>query len=138
MPWRVIEFSGENMNNCRYVYRTQSNICDGSFLRIWLTTKSLKLFSRNSFIIDARLCSTDQTTDYNSFVTFKSILTEAVVRRCSIEKVLFESQNSQENSCARAFFYKVAGLSPATLLKKRLWHRYFPMNFAKFLETSFL
>ena len=27
---------------------------------------------------------------------------------------------------------------PATLLKKRLWHRCFPWNFAKFLSTSFL
>ena len=68
-------------------------------------------------------------------LTFKSILTEAVVRRCSIEKVFFESQNSQETAVQESFF---SGLSPATLLKKRLWHRYFPMNFAKFLETSFL
>ena len=30
------------------------------------------------------------------------------------------------------------GLRPATLLKKRLWHRCFPMNFAKFLRTIFL
>ena len=28
-------------------------------------------------------------------------------------------------------------LRPATLLKKRLWHRCFPMNFAKFLRTPF-
>ena len=27
------------------------------------------------------------------------------------------------------------GLRPATLLKKRLWHRCFPLNFAKFLRT---
>ena len=27
---------------------------------------------------------------------------------------------------------------PANLLKKRLWHRCFPVNFAKFLRTSFL
>ena len=27
---------------------------------------------------------------------------------------------------------------PATLLKKRLWHRRFPVNFAKFLRTRFL
>ena len=27
---------------------------------------------------------------------------------------------------------------PATLLKKRLWHRCLPLNFAKFLRTSFL
>ena len=35
------------------------------------------------------------------------------------------------------FFNKVAGLSAATLLKKRLWHKCFPVNFAQFLETSF-
>ena len=27
---------------------------------------------------------------------------------------------------------------PATLLKKRLWHRCFPVEFAKFLRTTFL
>ena len=31
-----------------------------------------------------------------------------------------------------------SGLRPATLLKKRLWHRCFPVNIAKFLRTSFL
>ena len=35
------------------------------------------------------------------------------------------------------FFNKVAG-KPATLLKKRFWHRCFPVNFAKFLRTPFL
>ena len=29
-------------------------------------------------------------------------------------------------------------LWPATLLRKRLWHRCFPLNFAKFLRTPFL
>ena len=29
-------------------------------------------------------------------------------------------------------------MSPATLFKKRLWYRCFPMNFAKFLRTPFL
>ena len=43
------------------------------------------------------------------------------------------SQNSQENTCARVSF-----LRSATLLKKRLWHRLFPVNFAKFLRTPFL
>ena len=36
------------------------------------------------------------------------------------------------------FFNKVTGLRPATLLKKILWHRCFPVNFAKFLRTLFL
>ena len=35
------------------------------------------------------------------------------------------------------FFNKVAGLRPATLLKKRLWCRCFPVNFTKFLRTPF-
>ena len=35
------------------------------------------------------------------------------------------------------FLNKVAGLSPATLLERRLWHRSFPVNFVKFLRTDF-
>ena len=34
--------------------------------------------------------------------------------------------------CLSLFFNKVTGLKPANLLKKRLWHRCFPMNFMKF------
>ena len=40
--------------------------------------------------------------------------------------------------CLSLFYNKVAGLNPATLLKKRLWHRCFPVNFEKFLRTPFL
>ena len=40
--------------------------------------------------------------------------------------------------CQGLFFNKVAGLRPATLLKKRLGQRCFPVNFAKFLKTLFL
>ena len=39
--------------------------------------------------------------------------------------------------CQSLYFNKVAGLRPATLLKKKLWHRCFPVNFAK-LRTPFL
>ena len=39
--------------------------------------------------------------------------------------------------CQSLFFNKVAGLRAATLLKKRLWHRCFPVNFVKFLRTPF-
>ena len=46
------------------------------------------------------------------------------------------SQNSLENTCPRvSFFNKVAYLRPATLLKKSLWDRCFPVHFAKFLRT---
>ena len=64
---------------------------------------------------------------------------EAVVRKCSVKKVLLEiSPDSQENTCVKVFFNKVADLRPATLSKKRLWHRCFPVNFAKFLRIPFL
>ena len=35
------------------------------------------------------------------------------------------------------FFNKVAYLRPATLLKNRFQHRCFPVNFAKYLRTTF-
>ena len=55
------------------------------------------------------------------------------------EKVFLEiSQNSQKNTCARAFFNKVAGLRCVTLLIKRLWHRCVQVNFVKLLRTSFV
>ena len=37
--------------------------------------------------------------------------------------------------CQSLFF---SGLRPATLLKKRLWHKYFSVNFTKCLRTPFL
>ena len=40
--------------------------------------------------------------------------------------------------CLCLFLNKVASLKSATLLKKRLWHRCFSENFAKFLRTSFV
>ena len=64
-------------------------------------------------------------------------VSEAVVWRYSLESMFLEiSQNSQENTCARASY--LIKLKPATLLRKRLWHRCFPVNFAKFLRILFL
>ena len=61
------------------------------------------------------------------FNTKNYFFLEAVVRRCSVEKVLLEiSQNSRENACGTA-----------SLLKKRLWHRCFPVKFVKFLRIPF-
>ena len=63
---------------------------------------------------------------------------EAVAQRCSVKKVFLEiSQNSQENTCARVSFSIKFQAAPATLLKKRVWYRCFPVNFAKFLINFF-
>ena len=52
-------------------------------------------------------------------------------RRCSIKKGLLKNfaKFTGKYLYQSLFFNKVAGLMPATLLKKRLWHRCFPMNF---------
>ena len=68
--------------------------------------------------------------------------TKAVTRMCSLKKVFLKiSQNSQKNTCARVStlikLNKVAGLTTATLFKKRLWYRYLPVNLAKFLKQLF-
>ena len=55
-------------------------------------------------------------------------LSESSLREVFCKNVFSQiSQNSQENTCVGVSF----------LLKKRLWHRYFPLNFAKFVTISF-
>ena len=61
-------------------------------------------------------------------------------RRFSIRKGVLRNfaKFTGKHQCQSLFFNKLAGLRPATLLKRRLWHRCFPMNFSKFLTTPFL
>ena len=64
----------------------------------------------------------------------RDLIPEAVAWSCSIKKsvlgnfVRFTVKHWSSESC----------WWPATLLKKRLQHRYFPVNFAKFIKTPFL
>ena len=49
-------------------------------------------------------------------------------QRCSVKKgILKNCAKFTENTCARVSFFKIS-----------LWHRCFPVNFAKFLRTPFL
>ena len=61
-------------------------------------------------------------------------------QRCSMKKGVLRNftKFTGKQLCQSLFFNKVAGLRPATLLKKRLWHSCFPVNFVKFLRTPFL
>ena len=43
--------------------------------------------------------------------------------------------NSQENTCTRVSFLIMLQASACNLIKKRLWHRYSSVIFAKFLRT---
>ena len=59
---------------------------------------------------------------------------------CSVKKAALKNlaNLTGKHLCQSLFFDKVAGLRPANLLKKRLWHRCFPVKFAKILRTHFL
>ena len=66
-----------------------------------------------------------------------SISTETVSRKCSVKKLFLKTlQNLQETPVPESLLIKLQAPS-ATLLKKRLWHRCFPVNLAKFLRTRF-
>ena len=61
-------------------------------------------------------------------------------QRCSLRKGIFGNftKFTGKQMCQNFFFNKVGGMWPAILLKKRLWHWCFPMNFANFLRIAFL
>ena len=65
---------------------------------------------------------------------------EAVARRCFFKKGALKNfaKFTGKHLCQSLSFNKVVGLMPATLLKKSLWHRCFPVNFAKVLRAPFL
>ena len=54
------------------------------------------------------------------------------------EATLLKEPHIGEHLCQSLYFNKAAALRPATLLKKRLWHWCFPVEFVKFLRTPFL
>ena len=58
---------------------------------------------------------------------------------CFMKRVVLRNfaKFTGKHLCQSPFFNKVVGLGPATLLKKRLWHRCFPVNFVKFLRSPF-
>ena len=59
-------------------------------------------------------------------------------QRCFIKKVHRNfTKFTGKQLCQSLFFSKIAELKPATLLKKRLWYRRFPVNFAKISKNTF-
>ena len=102
-------------------------------------------------------CKTFQNSFWISFCVYA----KTVARRCSVKKVFSDfSQNSRENTCTRVsfliklqasacnfvkrdilaqvFFSEFCKIWAWNFIKKRPWHRCFPVNFAKFLGTPFL
>ena len=106
----------------------------------------LKCHSLKRFLMDC--CSLRWTKykealfiyDYQLLTPFSSI-SRSSHRRCSVKKGAlknFAKFTEKKYLCQSLIFNKAVGLRPATLLKKRLWQRCFPMNFAWFLRAPFL
>ena len=60
-------------------------------------------------------------------------------RRCSVKELILKiSQISQKNTCVEVFILWSCESKTYKFIKKRLQHRCFPVNFAKFLRTHIL
>ena len=67
-------------------------------------------------------------------IKFRSSRPEVLPKKVALKSIAKLTGN---HLCQSFFFNKVAGLRPTTLSKKRLWHRCFLVNFAKFLRAPF-
>ena len=56
-------------------------------------------------------------------------------KKCILENF---TKLTEKHLSQSLFFNKVAGLKPATLLRKRLWHKWIPVNSCEFLQTKCL
>ena len=102
---------------------------------------SFKIFSANldtSKLVGTAYCNTMIIQKWLSCISLAlQALSRAVAQRAFYLKA--------SPNCFYLFIYQILsymvdklGLRPATLLKKRLWHRCFPMNFVRFLRKPFL
>ena len=69
----------------------------------------------------------------------RNLKSRSSLQRCSLKKgVLRNFAKFTGNHLGQSLFFdKTAGLSRATLLKRRLWHRCFLVIFVKFLRAPF-
>ena len=76
----------------------------------------------------------------DSFVDYVSSIFRSSRPEVFCEKGVLKNftKFTEKHLCQSLFFNRDADLRPATLLKKRLWHRCFHPNFKKFLRTPFL
>ena len=71
---------------------------------------------------------------------FPACVNRSIHRRCSIKKAFLKILRSihRKTPALESLFNKAAGLLTCNLIKKRLQHRCFPVNIAKFLKTPIL
>ena len=108
-------------------------------LNILRTKKASEVKWKVFFIIFKGLSVTENCLRLESASLMKSSEYRSSHQRCSVKKGVLRNFakfiGKHLHQCL--FFNKVTGLRPATLLKKRLWYRCFPVDFATFLRTPF-
>ena len=112
----------------------------GLFWKTSISNRSLGSSTYTEERLECRMVSS-LCQSYYFFVCDSFIATfRSSHQKCSVRKdVLRNFTNfTAKHLCQSLFVNKAAGLTPATLLKKRLWHRCFSMNFVTFLRTRFL
>ena len=74
------------------------------------------------------------------FIYSRLKISRSIQRRCSMKIGVLKNftRFAGKHLCQGLFFNKVASHRPPTLLKKRLWHWCFSVNFTKFLRTPFI
>ena len=120
------------------------------FLHIWtlqatLVSSNSSSIRRVTFLAERLIFSkvtliSGQTSLSTLITRFFDKFFRSSHQRCSMKKGVLKifTKFRGKHLCQSLFFNKAAGLGPATLLKKRLWHTCFPANFVKFLRTPFL
>ena len=98
-------------------------------------SKRPEVFYKNFALENGPPSSRGPNFPKNIFQVFEIVIQRCSAKRCSSK---FRKTHRKRPLYQSLFFNKVAGLRPATLLKKRLRHMCFPLNFAKFRRTFFV
>ena len=107
--------------------------CSYSYIVVILQFKSLQTDLDELKLLHPTLVTDD--TSLIILLTLTRLFLLLSLQQLTIKK--YGTTSNQQYLCQRLFSNKVAGLRPATLLKKILWHRCFPVNFVIFLRTPF-
>ena len=115
---------------CLRAFVPQINTCLRAYVPLFFTCSRAYSHSQNILRLTSIPC----------IAVFLWIICRSSHRRCSLRKGVLRNfvKFTGKHLCQSLLFNKVAGLRPATSLKKKLWHMCFPINFAKFLRTPFL
>ena len=122
LRWSFLQNSQQLLAVNNFHEKLHLRCSTGFWIRIWL--KSYK-----SNVIIKFMCFLLEFAAFIYFCTAPEVFYKKGVHRNF-------TKFTGKHLCQSIFFNKVAG--HCNFIKMKLWHRCFPMNFAKFLRTPFL